>query len=312
MTGPAFILGPNSARHDMADMREFTERDEYVRTAFDRVAQWSGFSVDVLLHRAERPGSEPLMRLNTLALAAGMLGICDSLAAAGVRPSAVGGISLGERVAGCLAGALTRRQLVDILVFDDGQPADPAHAEAVAFVLVPADQDAGRYHELEDVHVAVDFGMVRRGHGRLLMISGRRSDLLKFAERDVNPIDVPEERFSTTAYHSPLREQAREQLADHLRDMPFTEPAVPVCSCLGDGVTVTSGDGVRDLLVRSTTEPLRVAGMIGEMAARRPSMAVAIGPFMRKGGFAFPFPVTYITEPDDLPRAADDVLSAAA
>ncbi len=307
----AVIFGPNSGRHDMADMRGIAKRHPRVADAFERAAAVSGITVDVLLHRREHPADLLPTRVNSVALAAGMLGVADTLAAAGFTPDVVGGISLGEAVAACVAGGLAERDLIAVLAATDVGPSDPAREEGIAFVFVPRGVDPRRYQEAEGVYLAVDYGTVRHGRGRLLMLSGRRVDLNRLAETDPLSIDVSEAPYSTAAHHTPLREHARVKRERHLAEVRTADPAIPICSGLGDGQTVTTAAGVRDLLLRNDVEPLSVPGMLGELTAHRPTSVIAVGPFLRRVGFDLPCPVAYIDGPDELDRVLDGALKVA-
>jgi hypothetical protein len=281
----AVIFGPNSGRHDMADMREFADHDPRVADTYENFARWSGIPRDALLHLRPRPDGVSPTRLNALALTAGMLGILGALRARGVHPGVFGGISLAE-----------------LLTADDARPADPAREEGVGFVFVPEGADAEPYRRASGVRVAVDYGTVRRGRGRLMMLSGRRADLSRLAEHSAQTVDVSEAPYSSAAHHTPLRAHAAAAAASRLRRFDVADPGAPICSGLGRGRTVTTADGVRELLVAVETEPLWVPGMIEQMAARRPARALAIGPFLRRAQLTIPFPVTYVETPDDLDR----------
>ncbi|MQY06440.1 hypothetical protein [Actinomadura macrotermitis] len=299
----AVIFGPNSGRHDMADMRGLAGRHPRVAGAYERAAEVAGIPADVLLHERERPADLEPTRLNGVALAAGMIGVADTLADAGLAPDVAGGISLGESVAAGVTGGIAERDLIAALAGADVGPADPGRAEGIGFVFVPRGVDAAPYEE----HVAVDYGPVRRGRGRLIMVSGRREDLRRLEEEGPLPIDVAEAPYSTTAHHTPLREHARARLERHLDAVPQADPQVPVCTGLDGGRTVTTAEGVRDLLLRNEVEPLSVPGMLREVTAHEPTAAIAVGPFLRKVGFDVPYPVAYVDGPDELDRALETV-----
>jgi hypothetical protein len=111
----AFIFGPGGANEDPAGMISLYERNSQVRQAYDEVAGLSGIDVDVLLRKKDRQGDRNVALVNFISLAAGMLGIHDALCALDVSPSVIGGMSMGGTVGSCVAGALPRPTLIDIL-----------------------------------------------------------------------------------------------------------------------------------------------------------------------------------------------------
>jgi len=113
-------------------------------------------------------------------------------------------------------------------------------------------------------------------------------------------VDVSEPPYSSAAHHTPLRAHASAAIERRLAGMTLRDPAVPVCSGLGSGRSVTTAGGVRELLVRGEVEPLSVPGMIGRVAAHGATRAIAIGPFLRRSSLPLPFPVSYVETPGEL------------
>jgi [acyl-carrier-protein] S-malonyltransferase len=241
----AFIFGPGGANEDPAGMISLYERNSEVRQAYDEVAGLSGIDVDVVLRKRDRQGDRNAALVNFISLAAGMLGIHDALCALGVSPSVIGGISLGGQVGSCVAGALPRPTLIDILQHGLHGPASdaPDLAETIAFAFVPTGQDHSWYYgrERDGVYVASDFGPEPFGAGRMLMLSGYRRALEDLAAIDRNHIHIREERYVRTAYHSPLHEHARYALSQRLKRVHFTDPKLPVCVAL-EGSTLTTAE----------------------------------------------------------------------
>ena len=309
----AFIFGPGGANEDPAGMIGLYERSSQVRQAYDEVAELSGISVDVLLRKEDRQDDQNVMLVNTISLAAGMLGIHDALCAVGVPPSVIGGMSLGGMVGSCVAGALSRPTLIDILLHSVHRPASdsPDLAETIAFVFVPADQDHTWYHgrERDGVYVASDFGPVPFGTGRMLMLSGYRRALEDLAVTDRNKVRIRERRYACAAYHSPLREHARAALSRRMELMRFTDPRLPVCVPLEGGALTTAGD-VRAMFLRNNVEPLRAERLAGALASYGTQIAVAVGPSMRRDLCTFPFPVVHVDSPESFIEAMATALGA--
>jgi [acyl-carrier-protein] S-malonyltransferase len=299
----AFIFGPNSPMIDLGDTISFYEESAAMRRSFDRTSQWTGLSTDLLLGLSAVDDPRATMRISSMTLAATSFGIQDALEECGLRPAIVGGLSLGDVLATAAAGALTRRQVIDMMWNADDGPASPApgHEEGVAFAFAPADQDPGPYYrpQHEGVYSCVQFGTVASGEGEAFLLAGYRAALEALAADDQN-VWVRDQGLCCAAYHTPLRGNDRASLEQLLADMPPSDPVVPMATSIL-GQPVTTAAGVRELLLRNAVEPVRVRRMVEQIAAQEPRLTVTIGPVMAKGLISFPFPVTHV---DSLPTLA--------
>jgi [acyl-carrier-protein] S-malonyltransferase len=300
----AFIFGPTSPTADLENMVRLYQRIAAVRHVFDQISEWTGIGVDQLLRKSGRTEGRRAMNMDQLGLAAAMLGVQDALAELGVKPAVVGGLSLGDTVSAGASGALTRRQMVELLLGTDHGPTSdaPERQEAIAFAFVPAGQNPAPYHRprREGVFLGADFGMSRSGEGRALMLAGYRTALEEFAADDPGgQVRVRDQDVCRAAYHSPLRRHAQARYKPMLDRTSVVAPAVPVCSGTLR-VPATTADEVRDLLFRNHVEPALFEGMIAQVQSYRPRLAVAIGPAMTGRLFDFPFPVVRVDAPEHL------------
>lgn len=310
----AFIFGPNSPRSDLAGAVAFYEQNAAVRRSFDQAAEWTGLNVDCLLGKREFPEGQSVMRLYSVILAAVMLGIQDALAELGVMPSVVGGLSLGGVVSTCAGGALTRRQLFDVLRGAEHGPAVSGvrKEEAIAFVFVPADQDPSYCvrPRHEGVFLGMDCGMNYSGDGRAFMLAGYREDLEEFARCDPHGnVRVRRQSMCSSAYHTPIHEHARAPLELALDQMHIKDPAVPVCSGVIDRAATTAAD-IRKLILHNTVQPVQFSGMTAQLVAHGARIALAIGPSMTRGLYSFPFPVIHVDAPENLAAAVSAIAQA--
>lgn len=307
----AYIFGPNTPLIDFDGTIHFYERSAAMRRSIDLASQWTGVSVDVLLRKRDIPDEQSTMRVNSVALAAISFGLQDALAEIGVTPMAVGGLSLGEQVSAAATGAIPRRHMIKILYTASHEPLSSASGqeEAIAFVFVPADQDASPYYEPpEGVYVGVSFGKVRSGEA--LMLAGYRSALEEFAARDPQGnIRVRDQSICSAAYHTPMRARARAGLARLLDEIRVGNPSVPMCSSIVD-YPATTAAGVRELLLRNSVETVRVDKMIAQVMSYEPRHVVTIGPAMAKDLFSIPAPVVHVDSLESLAEAADAIADA--
>lgn len=298
MTGYAMVFGPADVSHQMRDMRVLHERDPRVRERFDAVSRAAGLPVPVLLRQQRIPEGMSTVQVVCLGLLAGMLGVADGLEAERGRPACAGGVSVGELVALCLSGALSIDDAVAItrIRVDAPRSAAPDDAEAVGFVLVAVGEDWTFYERQPGMHVAVDYGLIQSGFGKLIMVSGLRRVLEGAGQDGPGTLEVLPAEMCRSAYHCDLRGWIRDAVAHHLATRPVGTPRFPVLTCLDDAVPATDPDAARQITVRSETERLRVPNMIEQMSALGVTEALLVGPFLRSLGLDFGVPVTCYDE----------------
>lgn len=300
----AFVYGPNSPKADLTSIQKLYASNPAVRRAFDEAAAATRISPDLLLGERDIPPGESVMRVNSVSLGAAMLGLTEALAELGVTPSVVGGVSLGAVVSTCAGGAISRRQLFELLAAINHDPASPRAQEATAFVFVPQGERPRPYLDppWDGVYLGADFGVSESGEGRALMLSGYRSALDELAaEHQGSPVKVRvrEQRLCRAAYHTPLREHALREVDDLLRGAGISDPAVPVCSGILDRPATTVA-GIRELLLRNHVDTMLIDRMTRQMAAHGTEIVAAIGPSMTGDLFSFPWPVVHVGAGEDL------------
>ncbi len=99
---------------------------ETVRSWYEQVSAWTGLTVGQILEEDLPAAQEERQSVGTVREAALAIGVHDVLASFGLRPAAIGGLSLGAMTASCLAGALGRRELFDMLAGSREAPEPPA------------------------------------------------------------------------------------------------------------------------------------------------------------------------------------------
>lgn len=301
-----YLLGAAVSDPDPRLGADLYEAYPVVRRTYAEIAEWTGIPAERILAGDFTPsGDHERFALTGIRLAAIGFGVHDLLADMGVRPGAVGGISLGGLVAASLAGALARRDLFAMLLREAETPPPPSGlpAQGAAIALVPAAEDPGLYHgeRRPGVYLGGDFGVTADGAHRLLMLSGTREALDRLAAETppgvVNVIDG-----QPFAVHSPLRRYAGEHMAPYVAALPLADPAVPLCSFL-EQRTITTADGVRDLIARNKTETMSLVHVTAEMRRHGVEVAFVLGPTLPQGVIRFPFPVVHVTAPERVAEA---------
>ncbi len=306
----AFIFGTNLLTYDPRGVMEFHAANPAMQKVYDKVSGWTGLDLDLLLRRREddHDDVEARSRHGSVALAAAMVGIHDVLAAQGIHPAAVGGLSLGSMVSSTLAGALPRQQLFDLLMrMDHVGPRDPGGpAEGVAVAFLPVDQDEALLAEpkRDGVWLAGDFGTHPTGTFRILLLSGYREALERLAAETAESGGLGQVQVleaNTVAVHTPLRQAVADSIAALAAGAGLGAPQLPLCSSL-EPRTLTNAAEVADMFGRNAVETIRIDDMSAEMRRHKTRVGLVLGPSLPRGWIGFPFPVVHVESPADLPE----------
>ncbi|GAA1539873.1 hypothetical protein GCM10009827_069010 [Dactylosporangium maewongense] len=306
----AFIFGTNLLNYDPRGVMEFHDAYPAMQKVYDKVSAWTGLDLDRLLRRREddEEDLEARSRHGSVALAAAMVGIHDVLAAQGIHPAAVGGLSLGSMVSSSLAGALPRERLFDLLMRMDHvgprDPSGPAEGVAVAFLPIGEDEALLVEPKRDGVWLAGDFGTHPTGTFRILLLSGYREALERLAEETaasggLGQVQVQE--ANSVAVHTPLRQAVADSIAAIAAGAGLGDPVLPLCSAL-EQRTLTSAAEIADMFSRNAVETIRIDDMSAEMHRHKTRVGLVLGPSLPRGWIGFPFPVVHVESPADLPE----------
>ncbi|AXK33720.1 ACP S-malonyltransferase [Streptomyces armeniacus] len=303
----AFIFGSNQFNYQPDGILQFYDENASVRDTFQHVAKWTGLDVDTLLRAdvAAEGSPEHQVRVNLVGLAAAQLSIHDILVEKGIRPAMVGGLSLGGLVASCVAGAVSREDLISLL-FRGNQRLEPhegGRAQGAATVFAPLAVDPEWYYgeQREGVWLGGDFGLEPTGRSRVLMLAGFRDALEKLRdEAPEHTVTVSED--VNIAVHTPLRAAALEETRRQVSEVPFSDPQLKLCSSIEQKVLTTAGE-VREMFYRNVAEPMSNVHMYEGMKSNGAQLALVVGPSLIKDLLKFPFPVGYVDNPGAIPEA---------
>lgn len=280
MTTPyAMIFGPADVSHMMEDMQHLHDIHPHVRSRFGQVADTAGMDVGMILRKTPLPDDVSCIHVVSLGLLAGMLGIADGIIEQRGAPVCVGGISLGEVAALCVANALTLADAISLIQLRVDMPED--EEETVGFVMVTEDGGHVFYHQPPEMRVAVDYGVIHQGAGSLLMIAGLRSTLEKRGQEGSGMLEVLPSGLCNSAYHTPYRRRIAQQIEEYLYGCSIPAPSYPVMTCLKGLGVVNDPQGIKEMCVRGETETLSVPTMIQQLQSFSVQEAICIGPFLR-------------------------------
>ncbi|MCC2276598.1 hypothetical protein LKL35_14440 [Streptomyces sp. ET3-23] len=296
------------------------ERYAAARATYRQVEEWTGYDPDQLLGRSEPPLGAPARRVKAIRQAAQALAVHDVLTELGVRPSVTGGLSLGAQVAACIAGAVSREALFTLFARSWDEPGRPggeaaARAQGVAFVGIPVgedpDGDAYAPDRVGGSYRGVDLGPVGDGTMRCVMFSGYLDQLERLAESLPPGHQVAKISAELPATHSPIQQHISDAMAAEIAGMVFTDPDIPVCSCLETRTLTTAGD-VRDLFLRITTTGVSVPKLLDGLMTHGPGLAVVLGPSQFDRYLRSRVPVAHVERPGQVEGVLQGVGAAPA
>lgn len=301
----ASIFGTNLFRYDPAGVIEFYDACPEVRESFAQASEWTGYSVESLLRQNVPVGADQdSLRAVAIAVAAGQLGIQDMLVEQGLRPDVVGGVSLGGLVSSCIAGAIGRRQLLEYLARRGESWLDAVEDErpqGVAAVYLPAAADAEPFYRpaLDGVFLAGDFGFDASGKFRVLLLTGYRDALARFAAGQPDGIvNIAED--VQMAVHSPLLEQGRVLTEANIKRYNFADPEITLCSSL-ERKTLTTADEVRQMFLDNVVKPVSVPQLTAGMKDSGTKLGLVLGNSPIMNALQYPFPVVFVDSSKALP-----------
>ena len=195
----------------------------------------------------------------------------------GVEPEIAFGHSLGEYVAACLAGVFTLEDALRLVTIRGRlmQERPPG-----AMIAVPLDELELRKFETDEVVIAAINGR------RRCVMSGPEADVAAIVERlSVNGIAAQRLRVSH-AFHSPLMQQAADDLAHVVSKVSLKPPSFPIAS--GATGTWLTADEARDprYWARQLVLPVHCQAALDTIAGEEPSALLEVGPGTALTGFA--------------------------
>lgn len=270
----------------------------------DDVHRWTGVIPDQIFSGPEGGDrcDKVVAHVRPAALA---VAVHDVLVESGIHPQAVGGMSLGGMAAACIAGALDREALFRLLGHLDQTPEALAGSppQAAALVYVPRlTEDTSRCYaaDREDVYFACDIGPIIDGSAQVIMLTSCREALEKLAAK-LSPGGV----FMThhaEAFHSPIPQYVADFTAPHIAKTEFRDSRIPVYSPSAPSV-LTTGDEIRDLFMRNSTDPASPLVIHAEMARRGIKLGIVPGASLPPGALKFSFSVARIESPQGMSDA---------
>ncbi|MET8422896.1 acyltransferase domain-containing protein [Nocardia sp. NPDC004860] len=301
----SYLLGGHIPLTD-SSVQEFYDRYPEIRRSYEETAEWTGVSVPELLEGGRHTERELLHAFDGLRQAALVLGLHDVLAARGVHPDAVGGISLGGLLSACLAGAVDRRELFEMLHYHRLVPPQPAgtRAQGMAVAALRFGDDPEDYYgeRRPGVYLAADYDAAYGGDVHVIVLSGYVDALEELVAQHPRRMQMLDEYPG--AFHSPLAQYATDFMAPHIAGMTFRDPKITLFSPHVAGA-VTTADEVRDFFLYNHVRPVGVKPLMTEVERIGTTAVVGLGPGLPQSLVVEPLTMTLILTPGELDEAAE-------
>lgn len=274
------VFGPADVSVDLAGFEMLATHDEYISQAYTEVSESIGLPIDVLFGRNIEHFSMTRVKLVSVSLLAVMVGAAQRLES--IRedsPVWVGGVSIGELAAATYSGALSLGQAAQLVV--EQPDANPANSEGVAFVFIPNPHSDYTLPQISNVWLSVDYGRIAGGTGRMVMLSGTRDGLSRFADECRWATEILPPEMCSSAYHTPLRNEVLRFTEAFLETHSVADPRFPVLTCLDEIQVCSSALDVSRALCESEVTPLKVPLLV-ETSSHVPADEIhCIGPYLR-------------------------------
>lgn len=252
--------------------KDLYEQHDGVRAMFERANEVLGFRITDLMFAGtpedlkQTKVTQPAVFLHSVAMAKAL----------GVEPAAVAGHSLGEFSALVVSGALSFEEGLRLVAkrAQAMQAACEAVPGTMAAVLNLADEEVERIcAETEGVVVAANYNCPGQ-----LVISGEvaavEAACVKCKEAGARrALVLP----VGGAFHSPLMEPAREELARAIAEAEFTTPRCPIYQNV-DAEPHTNPEEIKQNLIAQLTAPVRWTQIVRRMVADGYADFTELGP----------------------------------
>jgi [acyl-carrier-protein] S-malonyltransferase len=196
----------------------------------------------------------------------------------GIQPSHVAGHSLGEYSAHVAAGTITFSDAVRTVRHRGKymQEAVPVGVGAMAAILGMESPEvdricaeAARGQVCEAANINSPEQIVISGDTAAVERATRLAESRGAKKAKMLPVSAP--------FHSSLMKPAQDRLAEDLKDLPFSDPKIPVV-CNVDAQVVNSGDLSRDALIRQVSGSVKWDQSMRLLIASGVKTLIEVGP----------------------------------
>lgn len=275
----AFIFPGQGESHSVGMAKDFYDQYPIVRETFEEASEITGVDLQSLIFEG------PLEKLSTtencqIAIYVVSIAILRVIQKEfpDLKPSFVGGLSLGEYTAATAAGVLTFKQGIQ-LVHARGQLMQKACNENPSTMAVVLGLSEDQMIEvLKEIGLPDDLWLANLNCPGQIVVSGTQKGIdellvqakAKGAKR-VLPLNV------AGAFHSPLMKSAANALEEKLAQMELSEPKLPL-AMNSTGQVETELSTIREKLITQITNSVRWHSCIEQLQEKGAKTFFEIGP----------------------------------
>lgn len=271
------LLFPGQGSQAVGMGKELFEQYAAARDIFAEADETLGYKLSQICFE----GPEDQLRLTEItqpAILTVSLAALRVLQQNGIQPSYVAGHSLGEYSAHVAAGTITFSDAVRTVRHRGKymQEAVPVGVGAMAAILgmEPPEVDricaeAARGQVCEAANINSPEQIVISGDTAAVERATRLAESRGAKKAKMLPVSAP--------FHSSLMKPAQDRLAEDLRNLPFSDPKIPVV-CNVDAQVVNSGDRSRDALIRQVSGSVKWDPSVRLLIASGVKTLIEVGP----------------------------------
>ncbi|MBO4768135.1 MAG: ACP S-malonyltransferase [Bacteroidales bacterium] len=253
--------------------KELYESNAYAMRLFDKADEILGFKITEIMFGEE---AEPLKATNVTQPAVFLHSVITALCGGLPRPDAVAGHSLGEFSALVASGALdfeAALRLVAVRARAMQKCCETVPGTMAAVLACPQEVIEKACDEIQGVVVAANYNCEGQIviSGEIEAVNAACALLKERGAKRAVQLQVG------GAFHSPLMEPARQELAEAIEATPFSEPFCPIYQNV-DALPHTDPEEIKANLLMQLTSPVRWTQTVRNMVADGFDSFLEIGP----------------------------------
>lgn len=275
----AFIY-PGQGAQKAGMGKDFYENSEMAKELYDKATEL--LQIDMRALCFEENEKLDLTEYTQVAIVTTSMVMTKELEKRGIKPDVTAGLSLGEYCAICAAGGMKEEEAIS-LVRKRGilmQNAVPAGEGTMAAVLgMESEEILDIIEKIDDVAIA-NYNCPGQ-----IVISGK-TQAVQLAAKHLKAAGAKRAVTLNVSgpFHSPMLQEAGEQLKKEMKGIEFTELQIPYVTNV-TAEYIYESDRIKELLAKQVYSPVRWQEGIERMIAEGVDVFIEVGPGKTLSGF---------------------------